>query len=157
MIKVNSLLFASALMLSPLLQAAEHGSKTEAAEHGSKTEAAEKAPQQTKLYIISPKDGEKVPQTFTVKFGLSGMGVAPAGVERENTGHHHLLIDVDDMPDLSKPLPATENIIHFGGGQTETQVTLPPGKHTLQLVLGNYMHVPHKNPVVSKKITVVVE
>ncbi|QFT55518.1 DUF4399 domain-containing protein [Microbulbifer sp. THAF38] len=148
MFKANSLLFASALMLSPLLQAAEHGSKTE---------AAEKAPQQAKLYIISPKDGEKVPQTFTVRFGLSGMGVAPAGVQRDNTGHHHLLIDVDDMPDLSKPLPATDKIIHFGGGQTETQVTLPPGKHTLQLVLGNYMHVPHENPIVSKKITVVVE
>ncbi|WP_226647599.1 DUF4399 domain-containing protein [Microbulbifer variabilis] len=148
MIKANSLLFASALMLSPLLHAAEHEAKTE---------AAEKTPQQAKLYIISPKDGEKVPQTFTVKFGLSGMGVAPAGVQRDNTGHHHLLIDVDDMPDLSKPLPATKNIVHFGGGQTETQVTLPPGKHTLQLVLGNYMHVPHENPIVSKKITVVVE
>lgn len=108
------------------------------------------------LYYL-PKDGEKVPQTFTVRFGLSGMGVAPAGVQRDNTGHHHLLIDVDDMPDLSKPLPATDKIIHFGGGQTETQVTLPPGKHTLQLVLGNYMHVPHENPIVSKKITVVVE
>ncbi|MFA0791889.1 DUF4399 domain-containing protein [Microbulbifer echini] len=148
MIKVNSLLFASALMLSPLLHAAEHDSKAD---------AVNKAQQETKLYIISPKDGEKVPQTFTVKFGLSGMGIAPAGVERENTGHHHLLIDVDKMPDLSKPLPATKNIIHFGGGQTQTQVTLPPGKHTLQLVLGNYMHVPHENPIVSKKITVEVE
>jgi len=148
MIKANSLLFASALMLSPLLYAAEHDSKAD---------MASKAPENTKLYIISPKDGEKVPQTFTVKFGLSGMGVAPAGVEREKTGHHHLLIDVDELPDMSKPLPASKNIIHFGGGQTETQVTLPPGKHTLQLVLGNYMHVPHKNPVMSKKITVEVE
>ncbi|WHI49837.1 DUF4399 domain-containing protein [Microbulbifer sp. MLAF003] len=148
MIKASSLLFASALMLSPLLHAAEHESKTD---------MASKAPENAKLYIISPKDGEKVPRTFTVKFGLSGMGVAPAGVDSENTGHHHLLIDVDEMPDMSKPLPASENIIHFGGGQTETQVTLPPGKHTLQLVLGNYMHVPHEKPVMSKKITIEVE
>ncbi|WHI47850.1 DUF4399 domain-containing protein [Microbulbifer sp. EKSA008] len=148
MIKSSSLLFASALMLSPLLHASEHESKMD---------MSSKAPADAKVYIISPKDGEKVPQTFTVKFGLSGMGVAPAGTNQENTGHHHLLIDVDDMPDMSKPLPASKNIIHFGGGQTETQVTLPPGKHTLQLVLGNYMHVPHKEPVMSKKITVVVE
>ncbi|MCO1335812.1 DUF4399 domain-containing protein [Microbulbifer sp. OS29] len=148
MMKPSTLLFASALMLSPLLHAAEHEAKAE---------MTGKAPAEAKLYIISPQNGEKVPKTFVVKFGLSGMGVAPAGVERDNTGHHHLLIDVDDMPDMSKPLPASKNIIHFGGGQTETQVTLPPGKHTLQLVLGNYMHIPHKKPIMSKKITVEVE
>ncbi|MFC6980085.1 DUF4399 domain-containing protein [Microbulbifer taiwanensis] len=109
------------------------------------------------MYIISPQDGEKVARTFTVKFGLSGMGVAPAGVDRKNTGHHHLLIDVDEMPDMTKPLPASDNLIHYGGGQTETEITLPPGKHTLQLVLGNYLHIPFKPPVMSEKITIVVE
>ncbi|WP_299945790.1 DUF4399 domain-containing protein [uncultured Microbulbifer sp.] len=148
MTKANSLLFVSVLMLSALLYAEEHGTKID---------MASKAPEGARLYIISPKDGEKVSQTFTVRFGLSGMGVAPAGVNLENTGHHHLLIDVDNLPDLSKPLPANKNIIHYGGGQTETEITLPPGKHTLQLVLGNYLHIPHQNPLMSKKITVEVE
>lgn len=143
----RSMIFASALMLSPLLHAGED----------TQANLISEAPADAKVYIISPKDGETVPQTFTVKFGLSGMGVAPAGVDKEKTGHHHLLIDVDEMPDMTKPLPATENIVHFGGGQTETELTLPPGKHTLQLVMGNHLHIPFKNPVMSKKITVVVE
>lgn len=116
-----------------------------------------KAPEGVKLYIISPVDGATVKGTFKVKFGLSGMGVAPAGVDKENTGHHHLLINVDELPDLSKPLPATDQIKHFGGGQTETEITLPPGKHTLQLLLGNYLHIPHDKPVLSEKITITVE
>ena len=115
------------------------------------------APKDAKVYIAEPADGTTVPETFTVKFGLSGMGVAPAGVEKDNTGHHHLLIDVDELPDLQTSLPKTENVRHFGGGQTEADLTLPPGKHTLQLLLGNYVHIPHDNPVISDKITVVVE
>lgn len=115
------------------------------------------APTDAKAYIISPQDGETVPQTFTVKFGLSGMGVAPAGVEKENTGHHHLLIDVAQFPDFSASLPANENIRHFGGGQTETQLTLTPGEHTLQLLLGNYLHIPHDKPIMSEKIKIFVE
>ncbi len=110
-----------------------------------------------RVYIIAPQNGETVPQTFTVKFGLSGMGVAPAGVDREGTGHHHLLIDLETLPDLDKPLPANDQILHFGGGQTETELTLPPGRHTLQLLMGNYMHVPHDQPVLSEKITIIVE
>ena len=113
--------------------------------------------QSAQAYIISPQNGETVPQTFTVRFGLSGMGVAPAGVERAGTGHHHLLIDVETLPDLDKPLPATDQILHFGGGQTETELTLTPGTHTLQLLMGNYMHVPHDQPVLSEKITIKVE
>jgi hypothetical protein len=116
-----------------------------------------KAPDNASVYFIEPMDGQTVPQTFIVKFGLSGMGVAPAGVERDNTGHHHLLIDIDEMPKMTMSLPATENIKHFGGGQTETTLTLPAGKHTLQLLLGNFAHVPHVKPVMSKKITIVVE
>ena len=113
--------------------------------------------QNAQVYIISAQNGETVPQTFTVRFGLSGMGVAPAGVERAGTGHHHLLIDVETLPDLDKPLPATDQILHFGGGQTETELTLTPGTHTLQLLMGNYMHVPHDQPVLSEKITIKVE
>ncbi|MEL7067542.1 MAG: DUF4399 domain-containing protein [Cyanobacteria bacterium J06581_3] len=108
-------------------------------------------------YLIAPTDGQQVPTEFTVKFGLSGMGVAPAGIDKEGTGHHHLLIDVDELPSLSEPLPATEKIRHFGGGQTETKLSLPAGEHTLQLILGNYTHVPHDNPVVSDKISITVK
>ncbi len=110
-----------------------------------------------KVYFIEPHDGSIVPQTFKVKFGLSGMGVAPAGVDREHTGHHHILVDVDELPAMDVPLPASEHIIHFGGGQTETELTLPAGEHTLQLLLGNHVHIPHDQPVMSEKITITVE
>lgn len=121
-------------------------------------ELVSKAAVGAKAYIISPKNGETVPQKFDVKFGLIGMGVAPAGVNKEKTGHHHLLIDTDIQTiDLRKPLPATDKIKHFGGGQTETTLQLAPGKHTLQLLLGNYVHIPHDQAVISKKITITVE
>ena len=107
-------------------------------------------------YIVEPADGTILPETFTVKFGLSGMDLAPAGVDQENTGHHHLLIDQPEF-DVTTSLPSTEQIRHFGKAQTETELTLTPGKHTLQLVLGNYAHVPHDNPVISESITVIVE
>lgn len=115
------------------------------------------SPVGAKTYIISPKDGETVDSTFTVRFGLKGMGVAPAGIVMENTGHHHLLINVEEMPDMNVPLPATDNIRHFGLGQTETELTLPAGKHTLQLVLGDHLHLPHHPVVKSGKITVTVK
>lgn len=116
-----------------------------------------KAPEGAKVFILSPQDGAVVPSTFDVTFGLAGMGVAPAGIDMENTGHHHILIDVDELPDMSMPLPTTENIVHFGGGQTQTTLTLSPGTHTLQLLLGNHLHVPHDQPVLSEKITITVE
>jgi len=116
----------------------------------------ESAPDAT-TYLIQPADGATVNQTFKVVFGLSKMGVAPAGVTKKNTGHHHILIDTNTLPDLTQPLPATDKIKHFGGGQTETQLTLSPGEHTLQLVLGNFAHVPHSRPVVSDKITITVK
>ncbi len=115
------------------------------------------SPPGAKVYIISPKDGEVVAKTFTVRFGLVNMGVAPAGVKAPNTGHHHLLIDLEGLPDMEKPLVFSENVKHFGGGQTETEITLAPGKHTLRLLLGNYVHIPHKPPVLSEKITVTVK
>lgn len=117
---------------------------------------AASAPEDAAAYIISPTDGETVSSPFTVVFGLSGMGVAPAGVEREHTGHHHLLVDVDSLPAAGMPIPADANHRHFGGGQTEVTLELPPGTHTLQLLLGDSMHVPHDPPVTSEKITIQV-
>ncbi len=116
-----------------------------------------KSPPDAKAYIISPEDGQIVGKTFTVRFGLSKMGVAPAGVKLPNTGHHHLLINLENLPDMEKPLAFNGNVKHFGGGQTETEITLSPGKHTLQLLLGNYLHIPHKPPVLSEKITIIVK
>jgi hypothetical protein len=114
-----------------------------------------KSPENAKVYIISPADGESVNETLTIKYGLQGMGVAPAGVEKENTGHHHLLIDGETVPALDKPMGS--EVKHFGGGQTEATIQLTKGKHTLQLILGNHMHVPHNPAVVSEKITVFVQ
>lgn len=115
------------------------------------------APEGAYAYLISPADGETVPSTFTVRFGLSpNMGVAPAGVEREHSGHHHLLINVDEMPPMDRPLPNDENHRHFGKGQTEAQITLPPGKHRLRALLGNHHHIPHKPAVKSPEITITV-
>jgi hypothetical protein len=117
----------------------------------------QKSVEGTTVYFVAPANGATVSSPFTVKFGLKGMGVAPAGVNHPNTGHHHLLIDVDKLPDFSAPLPATDNIRHFGGGQTEAELTLPPGRHTLQLVFADYLHIPHDSPVVSEKITITVK
>ena len=115
------------------------------------------SPPGAKVYIISPKDGEVVSKTFTVRFGLVNMGVAPAGVKVPNTGHHHLLFDHENLLDMEKSLAFSENVRHFGGGQTETEITLAPGKHTLRLLLGNYLHIPHKPPVLSERITITVK
>ncbi len=109
----------------------------------------------TRVYVISPHDGETVTSPVKVIFGLSGMGVAPAGTDKENTGHHHLVIDGDSLPDFSKPMGP--EVKHFGGGQTETMLTLEPGKHSLQLILGDKDHVPHNPPLVSEKITITVK
>lgn len=116
------------------------------------------APAGATLYILSPADGETVTSPVTVKFGLAGMGVAPAGIDQKGAGHH-LLIDVDDdsMPPMDKPLPATDQVRHFGGGQTEATLDLEPGEHSLQLLLGDHIHLPHAPPVVSKRITITVQ
>ena len=115
------------------------------------------APADAKVYIISPKNGAHVHNPVLVQFGLAGMGIAPAGVRFDNTGHHHLLIDTDAPADMSTPLPATDKIVHFGKGQTETRLTLTPGTHTLQLLLADMNHVPHQPPLISEKITITVE
>ncbi|MEO8016585.1 MAG: DUF4399 domain-containing protein [Pseudomonadota bacterium] len=114
------------------------------------------SPPGAEAYIVAPKDGAKIKGPVTVVFGLKVMGVAPAGIKFDNTGHHHLLIDSDPPADLSLPLAANEKSLHFGKGQTETTLTLPPGKHTLQLVLGDLTHTPHDPAVISKKITITI-
>lgn len=108
------------------------------------------------LYVVSPADGATVKSPVRVVFGLRGMGVAPAGVPHANTGHHHLVIDAP-LPPAGKPIPANENYRHFGGGQTEALIELAPGTHTLQLVLGDHLHVPHEPMIASEKITITVE
>jgi hypothetical protein len=114
------------------------------------------SPAGAEVYIVSPANGAEVTSPVTIRFGLRGMGVAPAGVTSPNTGHHHLLIDVAELPPDNLPLPANEQIRHFGLGQTEASLELPPGQHTLQLVLGDALHIPHDPPVRSDKITITV-
>ena len=114
------------------------------------------SPDGARAYIISPSAGEVVQNPVTVKFGLQGMGVAPAGVDKANTGHHHLLIDTV-VPPLDKPIPSDATHKHFGKGQTETDLTLSAGKHTLQLILGDKGHIPFSPPVISDKIAITVK
>ena len=116
------------------------------------------------VYFVNLSDGDSVSNPVTIVFGLRGMGVAPAGTEKENTGHHHLLVNrpplgegEDGALELENGLPADDNHIHFGGGQTEVTLDLPAGETTLQLVLGDYGHVPHATPIVSEVITVSVK
>jgi hypothetical protein len=114
------------------------------------------APTGAKVYLISPKDGDTITGPVHVVFGLSGMGVAPAGINQASTGHHHLLIDSPTV-DFAQPLPATDQIKHFGGGQTETTLNLTPGTHTLQLLLGDWKHQPQNPALMSDKITITVK
>ena len=109
-----------------------------------------------KVYFINLQDGDVLKSPFLIQFGLSGKGVAPAGVDIKNTGHHHLLINVDAI-DYDLPIPSSTQHLHFGLGQTETMLDLPPGKHQLQLVLGDKHHVPHQPLLTSKKIEVIVK
>lgn len=115
------------------------------------------APPDTRLYIIWPKNGEVISGgKFWLRMGLKGMGVAPAEVDWPNTGHHHVLVDVEPPP-LNEPIPNDRNHLHFGKGQTEARIELPPGKHTLQLILGDDKHVPFDPPVLSERITITVK
>jgi hypothetical protein len=113
------------------------------------------APEGGEVYIISPEDGATLESPVTVLFGLKGMGVAPAGVDKEGTGHHHLIVDAP-LPPMDQGIPADENYIHFGGGQTQATVELEPGEHTLQLIVGDLNHYPHEPAIVSEQITVTV-
>ena len=113
------------------------------------------APEGAKVMILSPKDGDVVGKEFVVQFGLSGMGIAPAGTDIENTGHHHLLVDQSTLP--PEGVPMGNPPIHFGKGQTQTTLTLEPGKHTLQLIVGDKFHIPHNPPIISEAITIEVK
>lgn len=116
------------------------------------------APADAKVYFINLNDGDTVKSPVFIQFGLSGMGIAPAGTEKENTGHHHLIInEAIEGEELEEGIPADEQHVHFGKGQTEATLDLPAGTHTMQLVLGDWSHVPHANPVMSEKITVTIE
>ena len=115
-------------------------------------------PAGAEVYFIAPQNGAKLHSPVTIKFGLKGMGIAPAGIKFDNTGHHHLLVDTDvGELKLDAPMPATDKIVHFGKGQTETTLTLAPGKHTLQLVFADYLHQSFDPPLTSKKITITVD
>ena len=124
-------------------------------DHTMNTTKASTAPENASVYIISPIDGATVAETFTIQFGLQEMDVSPAGIAKQNTGYHHLLVDGEKLPSLDKPLGS--EVKHFGGGQTQTEVTLAKGQHTLQLILGDHQHMPHSPAVVSKKITITVK
>ena len=117
--------------------------------------ARKQAPADARVYFVGLDDGSVLPQKATIRFGLVNMGVAPAGIDKPNTGHHHLLIDTK-VPPLDEPIPNDFNHLHFGAGQTEAIVTLSPGRHTLQLLLGDENHVPHNPPIMSKPIRVYV-
>ena len=149
---------SGALIASTLTGFAEDAAKKHEPAKTEPPPAVTPSPKDAKLYFITPKNGKTVKGEFVVRFGLKGMGVAPAGVYMENTGHHHMLIDMD-VSEIPKGTPIPTVVgksLHYGKGQTETKLKLPPGKHTLQLVLGNYSHMLHEPPVVSKKITITV-
>ncbi|MFM2289660.1 MAG: hypothetical protein RL684_2803 [Pseudomonadota bacterium] len=118
----------------------------------------QKSPVNAEAYIIAPADGATVKGPVVVRFGLKGMGIAPAGIKLDNTGHHHLFIDTELPADLGAPIPVVDGkVMHFGKGQTEVELTLAPGRHTLQLLLGDYLHIPLDPVVASQKITITVK
>jgi hypothetical protein len=154
--------FLPALILLAPLAACGDRSTSEPAVEASVAEPAASMPARTEsapeaaVFFVSPADGETVSNPVSVVFGIEGMTVAPAGQDVPHSGHHHLLIDTE-LPDLGLPIPKDENHIHFGDGSTATEITLEPGEHTLQLLLGDHLHIPHDPPLVSEVITINVE
>ena len=123
---------------------------------GGQAVAREPAPPGARAYIVWPKNGQTIAGgKFWLRMGLKGAGVAPAGIQKEGTGHHHVLIDTE-LPPMDEPIPNNQTHLHFGAGQTEARIELPPGQHTLQLLLGDAEHVPHDPPVMSDRITIIV-
>ena len=110
-----------------------------------------------RVYFVTPSDGITTTNPVKIKFGTTGLTIVPAGVDMPDSGHHHLLINVDKLPNLKLPIPADSNHLHFGNGQTETEINLPEGKHTLQLLIGNHLHIPHNEPIISEKIEITVK
>jgi len=151
------LLILSSLLLSVAACGPAPEPAPAAEQHADMTNSRTPSAEGAHSYIISPADGAVVSSPVTVLFGLEGMGVAPAAVQVDGTGHHHLMVDVNELPDMSQPLPSNSNHIHFGKGQTQAEIDLEPGEHTLQLVLGDFAHTPHEPPVVSERITITVQ
>lgn len=160
-------LFAAALLAASLFLAA-CGQKTEepvaaedtpeAAAGAIETAALPRtaSPDGARVYFVTPADGDTVSNPVRVEFGIEGMSVAKAGDDVPHSGHHHLIVDAE-LPDLGMPIPASDNYIHFGDGSTSTELTLAPGEHTLQLLLGDHLHIPHDPPVASETITITVK
>ncbi len=145
---------SAALLLSGQLMAQSPDARTGASPVAAPDAmAADAAPTVT---IVSPQDGDTVSSPVRVVFGIQGMSLAPVGTFKPGTGHHHLLIDTRPG-DAGVPIPASEHSLHFGKAQSETTIELPPGRHTLQLLLGDGNHVPHDPPVISERITITVE
>ncbi|ACL60179.1 DUF4399 domain-containing protein [Methylobacterium nodulans] len=138
------------LMSLPALCLSRPGTAQEALKGGPSP-----APAGASVYFVDVKDGAVIPPNTTIHFGLRGMGIAPAGIQRDNAGHHHLLVDTE-LPNLSEPIPNDFNHLHFGAGQTEAELNLPPGEHTLQLLLADHKHIPHTPPILSERIRIVV-
>ena len=111
---------------------------------------------ESRLFFITPKNGDRVTSPLKIVFGIEGMQIVPAGINKPMSGHHHLLINIKNLPNMKMPIPADKNHLHFGKGQTEVLLHLPKGDHTLQLLLGNYLHIPHTNPLLSEKIEITV-
>lgn len=133
----------------------KHAGHDKSADHAKSALPRSARPEAARLYFISPEPGATVRSPVVVRFGLAGMGVAPSGVEKDATGHHHLIVD-GELPPMGLPIPQSDTYRHFGGGQTETTVELAPGRHTLQLLLGDHLHIPHDPPVVSERIEITV-
>ena len=162
MLKIGALIVACALLAAcgrqePAAPAASTAPAPAAAPGAPAAPTRKPAPPGAAAYIIEPADGAKVTNPVRVVFGLKGFGVAPAGVERNDAGHHHLLVDAAMPANLSLPLPNDEQHRHFGGGQTEVELMLTPGRHTLQLVLGDHLHIPHDPPIASSVVTIEVQ
>ena len=145
--KLKAIFILAIALVAPVLAAAVEG---EPGSHRSPSSDG------ASVGFANISDGDVLPPTFIVRFSISGMGIAPAGVQIDNTGHHHLLIDVVEYPDFNLPLPANDQVRHFGKGQTEAEVTLAEGEHTLQVLLADHAHTPHQPPVMSKVISIVV-
>lgn len=133
------------------------GSPEQPAEPEASASLRSAASADARIYFVDLADGAVVSSHVTVTFGLEGMDVVPAGTEQEFSGHHHLLIDQAELPALDMPIPSDSVHVHFGKGQTSVDLELAPGQHTLQLILGNHLHIPHDPPVVSERVTITVE
>jgi len=162
MLKTGALLIACGLLVAcgqqePAAPASAPPAAAPAASAPPAGPTRKPAPAGATAYIIEPADGARVSNPVRVVFGLKGFGVAPAGVDRNDAGHHHLLVDAGMPANLALPIPNDEQHRHFGGGQTEVELTLPPGRHTLQLVVGDHLHIPHDPPIASSVVTIEVQ